>query len=79
MRAARALPGPFWLKTRLRVIHKMCQLDCPVALRHTERWILAEEPRPATAAVGTSRRARVVIRHFVKDFIGQVHQLAQRL
>ena len=70
---------PLHENTRLRVIHKMCQLGCPVALRHTERSILAEEPGPATAAVGRSRRARVVIRHFVKDFIGQFHQLAQRL
>ena len=41
----------------------MFQVTCPSALRHAETRILAEEPRLATAAVGTSRQGRVVIRH----------------
>ena len=55
------------------------QLTCLSWLRHAVTRILAEEPRLATAAVGTSRRGRVVIRHLVESLIGQFRQLAQRL
>jgi hypothetical protein len=55
------------------------QVTCPSRLRHAETRILAEEPRPATAALRTSRQGRVVIRRLVEGLIGQLRELAQRL
>ena len=51
MRAARALPCLFWLKTRPRVMHKECQLGGPMGLRDAGTRIVTKEPRSTTAAV----------------------------
>ena len=56
----------FGSKTRRKGVGIGFQVTCPSGLRHTETRILTEEPRPATAAVGTSRQGRVVIRHLVE-------------
>ncbi len=49
----------------VKVSQSVFQVTYPSGLRHAETRILAEEPRPATAAVGTSRQGRVVIRRLV--------------
>ena len=63
----------------VKVSQSVFQVTYPSGLRHAETRILAEEPRPATAAVGTSRQGRVVIRRLVDSSIGRFRQLAQRL
>ena len=76
--AASEKPRPLWLGDAAQCTAIGVQLICPSGLRHAETRVLAEEPRPATAAVGTSRLSRVVIGHLVEGLIGQFRQLAQR-
>ena len=79
MRAAVAKPVSLLVENTAQGVAIECQLAGPMGLRHAETRILAEEPRLATAAVGTSRQGRVVIRHLVEGLIGQFRRLAQRL
>ena len=58
-------------RTRHEVSQSAFQVTGPSGLRHAETRILAEEPGPATAAVGTARQGRLVIRRLVEALIGQ--------
>ena len=61
----------FWLKTRLTLVHRMCQAACPVSLRHTGTRKVTEESRLATAAVWTSQYGRAEIGHLLGWLIGR--------
>src|SRR4051795_8226880 len=73
---SRALLG--W-KTRRKMSQAAVEVTYPLELRHAETRILAEQPRPATATVRTSRQGRVLIRRLVESSIGLFRQRAQRL
>ena len=79
MRAAFEKPRPPVVGKRgAKVSESVFQVSWPSGLRYAGTRILAEEPRPATTAVGTSRQGRVVIRRLAERLIGQFRQLAQR-
>ena len=61
----------FRLEARFKVVYRMCQAACPVRLRHTETWIVTEEPRSATAAMWTSQYGRAEIGHLLGWLIGR--------
>ena len=80
MCAAFEKPRSLWLENAAQGCrHRNFSLPARQGYGMPKRRILAEEPRPATAAVGTSRQSRVVIRHLVESLIGQFRHMAQCL